>query len=98
MSQSLGAREAVVAKIATNDALKPVGQRLINRIPGFENVDYLADALTRSAIYNDEGELTVPVDPYPMAHRCTERGHHRFEEELRSNCADCGTKNPMWFE
>lgn len=59
--------------------------------------DYLADALTRAAIYDDQGGLTVPAVPYPMAHRCTDRGHHRFEEVMRSHCADCGARNPSWY-
>lgn len=85
-------REATVTKIAASEALKPAGQRLINRIPGFETVDtddYLADALTRAALDD--------TDPYPMAARCGTRGHHRFEAVLRSNCADCGTANPSWY-
>lgn len=58
--------------------------------------DFFADALTRAELYDDEGQLTRPAEPYPMAHRCVERGHHRFEAVMRSHCADDGVRNPIW--
>lgn len=84
-------------KVATSSLASGQLTGYINPMPNTEQADYLADALTRAAMYDNEGNLAQPTDPYPMAGRCTHRGHHRFEEVMRSNCADCGTANPRWF-